>query len=361
MKKTSLLCAKAIICAMMVCLFTVPYPALANIWNLPNGLMDLFDSNITYSGYTVGSCDPKTRAGNPSELAVFIMTSAVHDELFICRESSDHSWEIELQSSAAVYQPTEDGNLHPKIDIIDNSMFRISYENSTAKETYDFAFQNDQWLLFAAEIAGASEKLTCRKTDEGLQILTVSDLTYDISNITLNDFNILRFPKSEEQLKQWQIALNKIVSKLPQAIIVEGTSKKTFPVYTGPTKKSYRAGNKKAAISLKEPYRVYGTHDNWTMVEYEISAKSKRIGWIEQLSLSTNVPSIDWAPVVAVTISPAALTDDPHVGQTSIVTVPGTSNVNVLACLDPWWAYISVVIRNNQYYGFIPLDILQVE
>ena len=60
---------KLIICAGLICLLTVPSQALANIWNLPNGLLDLFDSNKPYNGYTAGSRDEKTQKGKPSALA----------------------------------------------------------------------------------------------------------------------------------------------------------------------------------------------------------------------------------------------------------------------------------------------------
>ena len=155
--------------------------------------------------------------------------------------------------------------------------------------------------------------------------------------------------------------MHKVTCVLPQSIRIEGTIKKTLPVHTGPTKKAHRAGNKKAAISLKEAYSVYGTHDGWTMVEYKRNIRNSRIGWVEKLSLDTDVPTIDWSPVPAVTISATALTDDPHVGQASMVTVPEASKIEVLACLEPWWAYISVTIKNVQYFGFIPLDSLRFE
>ena len=352
---------KLIICAGLICLLTVPSQALANIWNLLNGLLDLFDSNKPYNGYTAGSRDEKTQKGKPSALAVFIMTSSKHDELFICRENSDHSWEIESQSTVAVYQPTKEGNLYPKIEIIDDTVFRISYQSTPINETFDFQYQDGQWFLSAVEIVGPSEKITCQKTDAGLQFDIPSRFSCIVPNISLSDFNIARFPKSEEQLKQWQTALHKVTCVLPQSIRIEGTIKKTLPVHTGPTKKAHRAGNKKAAISLKEAYSVYGTHDGWTMVEYKRNIRNSRIGWVEKLSLDTDVPTIDWSPVPAVTISATALTDDPHVGQASMVTVPEASKIEVLACLEPWWAYISVTIKNVQYFGFIPLDSLRFE
>lgn len=92
-----LLAAKSIVFLFLICMFTLPTPARANIWNLPNGLLDLLDTNQSYNGYTAGSRDAKTRQGKPSGLAVFIMTSATHDELFICHENSDHTWKIEDQ------------------------------------------------------------------------------------------------------------------------------------------------------------------------------------------------------------------------------------------------------------------------
>lgn len=352
---------KLVVCAWLVCILAAPNQALANTWNLPNGLLDLFDCNKPYIGYTAGSRDSNTRKGAPVELAVFIMTSANHDELFICRENSDHSWKIESQSTVAVYQPTEDETLYPKIEIINDTVFRISYQSTPTQETFDFLYQDDQWFLSAAEIIGSSEKLTCKKTNKGLQFDTQSGYSCNVSNISLSDFNISRFPKSEEQLKQWQTALHKISVFIPQPLRIDGTSKRTLPVYTGPTKKSHRSGNQKAAVSLNEAYSVYGTHDGWTMVEYERNIKGNRIGWVEGLSLDTDAPSIDWSLVEVMTGSSTALTDDPHVGQAAMVTIPEASKIEVLACLKPWWAYISVRIENVQYFGFLPLDSLQFE
>ena len=97
------------------------------------------------------------------------------------------------------------------------------------------------------------------------------------------------------------------------------------------------------------------------MVEYERNIKSNRIGWVEGLSLDTDVPFIDWALVGATTSSSTVLTDDPHVGQAPMLTIPEASKIEVLACLNPWWAYISVTIENVQYFGFLPLDSLQFD
>ena len=97
MRKNRLQALPIVLTVLLINLFIIPSRAYANIWNLPNGLLDLFDSDAQYSSYTAGARDAQTKAGQPSELAVFLMTTQEHYELFVCRETVDHVWRIECQ------------------------------------------------------------------------------------------------------------------------------------------------------------------------------------------------------------------------------------------------------------------------
>ena len=78
MRKTRLQALPIVLTVLLINLFIIPSRAYANIWNLPNGLLDLFDSDAQYSSYTAGARDAQTKAGQPSELAVFLMTTQEH-------------------------------------------------------------------------------------------------------------------------------------------------------------------------------------------------------------------------------------------------------------------------------------------
>ena len=113
-------------------------------------------------------------------------------------------------------------------------------------------------------------------------------------------------------------------------------------------------------LSLREPFCVYGTHDGWTMVEYQISPKKSRIGWVKTLPTDTSATELLWEPITAVTITSTVLTDDPHVSQAAIEALLPDNQVTILYCLEPWWAYAHVTMNGTQYYGFIPLADLSV-
>ena len=79
---------------------------------------------------------------------------------------------------------SKEGNLYPKIEIIDDTVFRISYQSTPINETFDFQYQDGQWFLSAVEIVGPSEKITCQKTDAGLQFDIPSRFSCIVPNIS---------------------------------------------------------------------------------------------------------------------------------------------------------------------------------
>ena len=360
MRKPGLQALSIVLTVLLINIFIIPSRAYANIWNLPNGLLDLFDSDAQYSSYTVGARDAQTKAGQPSELAVFLMTTQEHYELFVCRETVDHVWRIDCQSTAAVLQPTAEADIQPDMEVIDENAFRLYYRYGEESEAYTFTFFNHQWLLASANIEGANSMLSCARSDNKLQFYISSQLICTSSDILLSDFNISLFPKNIQQLQAWQETYTKIPFVLPQPVRIVQTINKKLPVYSGPTEKSFRAARKKAVLSLREPFSVYGTHDGWTMVEYQISPKKSRIGWVKTLPTDTSATELLWEPITAVTITSTVLTDDPHVSQAAIETLLPDSQVAILYCLEPWWAYAHVTMNGTQYYGFIPLADLSV-
>ena len=62
MRKPGLQALSIVLTVLLINLFIIPSRAYANIWNLPNGLLDLFDSDAQYSSYTAGARDAQTKA-----------------------------------------------------------------------------------------------------------------------------------------------------------------------------------------------------------------------------------------------------------------------------------------------------------
>lgn len=346
-------------CVLLMVVVLLSVPASANIWDLPNGLLELFESQKAYETYSSGAKDAMTKKGKPQNIAVFTMESRNHSELFVCRENSDHVWHIEAQSTAAVYQPEDVRNHYPKIDLIHEERFAMAYQGDRI-ETYVFAYEEEQWLLTEAKILSGTEELSYHREGNRLTIDSANVRLGELPTITLENFNICQIPKSEEEAQQLLQVAGHFLQSLPQPTLLQTNEKGKLPVFSGPQSSSFRAANKKATVSLAGDVFGYGTQNGWVMIEYAIQPGKNRVGWIQSSDIQGSLPDIVLQNVSALTVQDTFLTDDPHVGQAVLVSVDAGTQVRVQSILKPWWAYVAVHIGSTLYYGMIPLAALNI-
>lgn len=350
---------KAIFCIFILMTVMLSVPASANIWNLPDGLLELFESNKAYESYSSGSKDAMTQNGKPQNIAVFTMENRDHCELFVCRENSEHVWRVEAKSTTAVYQPKDRPNYYPKIDLSNEGQFTIVYQG-VPMESYMFTYEEGQWFLSEAKILSGKTELTYQRKGNHLLIESANDNIGEMPNLTLQDFDIHQIPKSADEARLLLRVMGSVTQALPQPALLQTNRKGKLPVYSGPDSNSFRAAKKKASVSLSGDVFGYGRQNGWVMIEYAIKPGKNRIGWVQMPDLQGSMPDLLFQNISALTMQDTFLTDDPHIGQEVLVSVPMRTQVTVKSVLSPWWAYVVVPIGSTTYYGMIPLSSLSI-
>ncbi len=143
--------------------------------------------------------------------------------------------------------------------------------------------------------------------------------------------------------------------------VKKGTS---FPVYGAPDEEAWRGANGKASVSTKEPFRLLGWDDDkaWMLIEYSISAREKRIGWIHADCAAARethryFPSYFSRSLLRVTAK-TSLTDDPNLSRRRIATLsPGDTVIGLCAC--DGWVCVETEIGGKPVWAFCKPDTLE--
>ena len=141
---------------------------------------------------------------------------------------------------------------------------------------------------------------------------------------------------------------------------VKFTGGRNYPVYLGPGEQYMRSGNGKGTVSTNDWIQVFGKHDGYIMIQYDISAERFRIGWIDAKALPSgaNVPDLNLVLIedYGNVIDKCILTDDPFNSETPIATLkPGTPICEIVYNMGGW-SYIRVTIDGKDVCGFVPSD-----
>lgn len=96
------------------------------------------------------------------------------------------------------------------------------------------------------------------------------------------------------------------------ASIVQFTSNQTYAVYSAPDSKSIRGAKGRARVSTNGWIQVFGSDGDWILVQYDITDKHNRIGYIYKNALPKDVvvPELALTSVTAVVNYDVAVTDD---------------------------------------------------
>ena len=138
---------------------------------------------------------------------------------------------------------------------------------------------------------------------------------------------------------------------------VEFTGGRQYPVYLGPGEAYARSGNGEGQVSTNGWIQVFGAYDGYIMIQYGISAKQMRIGWIEAGALpeGTDVPLLTFASESQQIMQDCTLTDDPFGSHGAIAQMKAGTPVISLADFGEFF-YIETTVNGETVWGFVPAD-----
>ena len=143
------------------------------------------------------------------------------------------------------------------------------------------------------------------------------------------------------------------------AEVITFTGNQTYAVYSAPNKKSIRGANGKARVSTNGWIQVFGYEDDWILVQYDITDKHNRIGYIYKNALprDVEVPELKLKKAAAVVNYNVEVTDDPLVSQTPLAKLTENTRVTCLGTMGTW-AYIEAEEKGVLFRGFVPTECL---
>lgn len=142
--------------------------------------------------------------------------------------------------------------------------------------------------------------------------------------------------------------------------------KEYLPVYAAPLDDAYRAARGKAEVCLSEPFSVLAsTQDGaWLLIEYEIDAQSRRIGYI-QTPQDVDVTALDVQvlrsmPKDMEITAQTFVTDDPYHSRRELERLQRGETITCLGWTDAHYAYAQMEIDGKDAYGFVPMKALDI-
>lgn len=169
-------------------------------------------------------------------------------------------------------------------------------------------------------------------------------------------FNLNEFPKTVKEAREKLSNPPKIPDGTLQAKKIQFSSGKKYKVYQGPGFEYGQADNGKAFVSTNDWIQVFGMENDWIMIQYDITSKHMRIGWIsvEALPKKAVVAELAFFPSIVSISRRADITDDPIYSRTAVASLKEDSQVNLLAVMGEW-AYVES-IDTQPIRGFVSLD-----
>lgn len=349
-------------------LCTLTTSALANGWGLLGGIYDIVSDDDRYDSYTAIADDGNQQVDG-RHVNHAILKSRYHNVL-ISAYRDGKVWTADSVSTTAVYQPgdarDESANA-PVLEHIDGG-FKLSYGD---KENYTFRYENGQYILADVRYEQDEPHPDCFVRDAGgllfwqshpgVTFPPVGDAHWP-TEITLDEFNIEQMPRSLAEVRQLTMVSNALADAplLEIADTWQGTKNgRKLPVYSAPDAASYRSAEGKASVSMGGEVRIYGTAEGWTLIQYEVSQRTSRIGWIEGKFAQDAPLAFGSVPLTAA--ADTFLTDDPFVSQYAQAYIPKGAALTGLAQCGEYYAYVEYKAGATLYRGFVPMkDLITV-
>ncbi len=143
------------------------------------------------------------------------------------------------------------------------------------------------------------------------------------------------------------------------AEVLPFTGDQTYPVFSAPDKNSIRGAKNRARVSTNGWIQVFGYEGDWILVQYDITKKHNRIGYIYRNALprEVEVQELNLKKADAVVNYDVEVTDDPLVSQAALAKLTENSRVICLGTMGTW-TYVEGEENGKRFRGFVPTDCL---
>ena len=138
-----------------------------------------------------------------------------------------------------------------------------------------------------------------------------------------------------------------------------------LPVYSAPSRNSWRGANGKASVGTNGAIYSAGWENGWLLVMYETNSGSVRVGYVSGDDIRGGVPmdtSLTFSYATATLNAGTALTDDPAMRKTTIAQLRVGTLVTYLTCFfnKSAWDYIETTVDGQTTRGFVPAGCLTI-
>ena len=358
---------KKILLMALACLFLFTSLATANEWGLTGGAYDIIADNDRYDGYTAIADNgnaPQTDVGHVNQV---IMKSR-YDAFLMSVSRRGKVWRADTVNHTAVYQPGDERGEYPTAPRLEHvgDDFKLSYGD---RESYTFLWNGEDYVLSDVRYEADTSYTDCYiKLKDGLEfwesnpiegLLPIGDAMW-YTTITLDEFNITQMPRSLQEMRQ----LTMVSNALMDAPRLEPTGDwkavkdgAMLAVYSAPDAASHRSASGKASVSLGGDIAIYGNVEGWTLIGYEVSPRTSRIGYVQK---ALGEEPLAFVEVPLRTAAITFLTDDPFVSQYAQVKIPEGAKLTGLAQCGEYYAYVEYK-ADKLYRGFVPMkDLIPV-
>lgn len=359
----------ALVLTLLLVLSLLP-AAFANSWGLKGKLLTLVMDDARWENYST-VCN---QAGSWA-----ILGSWYHNALFHAAEDGLHVFHT------AVWQPDD----RKKMSIAETA---DGFILTCGQESFTFGECADKVVLTQARLGNVEFRADTSNTGtgsfygytctEGTETVFLSMLPLSVS-----DFNLALFPRTAEDVRRFNLLHAQLDSGenclgTSERNLIPALGKGTAPVWSAPFGKSaWRAGKGKAAVGLSGniiPLKGYrnADGDSYTCIEYEVSERTHRIGWVENRLLGSRALE-DTSDILGEAfvhcdvraIRTTFLTDDPFCSQYPQFEVPSGMQFGCMGLVGNDWAYVSAEVTSKGKFtdggaivwGFIPVRDLEMD
>ena len=359
---------KKILLMALACLFLFTSMASANGWGLKGGAYDIVSEDDRYEDYYTAIADNGNAGLSDFGHVNQVIMKSRYDAFLMSVSRVDKVWRLDLENHTAVYKPGDKRGEFPNAPRLEHLSdgFKLSYGEA---ENYTFLWNGEDYVLDDVRYEADTRYTDCYiGIKDGLEFwesnpsdvfLPVGDGMW-YTTITLDEFNITQMPRTLREVRQ----LTMVSNALMDAPRLEPTGDwkavkdgAMLAVYSAPDAASHRSASGKASVSLGGDIAIYGTVDGWTLISYEVSPRTDRIGYVQK--------ALGEEPLAFVEVPLRAavgtfLTDDPFVSQYAQVEIPEGAKMTGLAQCGEYYAYVEYE-ADKLYRGFVPMkDLIPV-
>ena len=339
--------------------------AQANGWGLKGGIYDIVSEDERYKLYTAIADSGNSRSQDGSFHVNHAILQNRYHAVLISAVRKDKVWQTSQLSTTAVYQPGDKRGEYPNqptLACVDGQLI-LSYGD---QEVYTFHYSDTDGKYHLTDVRYQEDKdyVDCFVLeDDGLgfwqsnpdnAFLPIGDAHWETDGITLEEFNISQMPRTLSEVRR--VNMTTIALMEFPVLAATGTwqgekEAGKLAVYSAPDAASYRSVSGKASVSLGGDVQIFGTAAGWTLIQYEVSTRTSRIGYVQQ-ELGGEALTLASVPLTAAVNT--FLTDDPFVSQYAQADIPAGAALTGLAKCGEYYAYVEYQ-ADELYRGFVPL------